>query len=426
MVLALCAAGIVLGLDLNLGARVAGAPTPAAVNRVALIGDDGNLYLVDRNGGSKVAVTTDAALSQSAGVQRAYVFPNWAPDSRQLAFVGISSENNGKAALYTVRTDDAKRVEIFSTGDALPFYLYWSPDSKRVAFLVQSQSNDLTLNIASADGSGSSEAGKGSPFYFSWAPDSQSVVSHVGGSRRQSADAFIGVHSVAGQSGPQNLALAPANFLAPAWSPDGKEFLSAETLTASGNDELTVTDGRGEHPRAIARYSGSIYFNWSPDGHNIAYLLGSSSSAKSELHVARADGSDNQNLTDDAPLAFFWSPDGTKIAYLIAASNGQSSLQFTSTDAQQTQQRLSWKIISVADRRISTLVSFLPTDTFAGIVSYFDQYAQSVRLWSPDSTALVYSLVEKDGTEGVYVINVDGSAEPKRIASGASAAWSWR
>jgi TolB protein len=426
MVTALCAAAIVLGLGLNVGARIAAGPSPAAVNRVAIIGGDGNLYLVDRNGESKVAITADAALTRTAPVQRAYVFPNWSPDSRQLAFVGISSENSGKATLYTVHTDDVKSVEIFSNGDAVPFYLYWSPDSKRVAFLIESQDNDLTLNFANADGTGNTQVGKGSPFYFSWAPDSQSVVSHVGGSRRQSADAFIGVHSLARQGAPQNLALAPASFLAPAWSPDGKEFLSAQTSAANGSDELTVTDGQGEHPRAITRYSGSIYFTWSPDGKSIAYLLAAGGGAKTELHVARADGSDNQTMTDDAPLAFFWSPDGTKIAYLVRAATGQSSLQLTSTNEQQAQQRVTWKIVSVADRKISSLASFLPTDTFAGILAYFDQYAQSVRLWSPDSTALVYSVVESDGSEAVYVVSTDGSTEPKRIADGAGAAWSWR
>jgi len=452
MLVALCGVAVVLVFGLNVASRTAAVSGPAtptgAVNRLALIGADGNVYVSDRNGGSKVAITSDAALSQTATVQRAYVFPNWSPDSQQVAYVGISSEGNGKAALYTARTGDPKSVEIFSTGDALPFYLYWSPDSKRVAFLIQARNNDLTLNFANADGSGSTEAGKGSPFYFSWAPDSQSVMSHVGGSRRQSADAFIGVHSTAGQGTPQNLALAPANFLAPAWSPDGTEVLSAET-SGTNSDELTVTDGHGEHPLSIARYTGSVYFNWSPDGKSIAYLLSAGGTTKSELHVARADGSDNQVVTDDSPLAFFWSPDGSKLAYLIRASSGQSSLPFASTNhgaaalpwarleappqgtrgrpsLQAAAQRLTWKIISLADKKILTLVSFLPTDTFASIITYFDQYAQSLRLWSPDSTALVYSIVESDGSEAVYVINTDGGTEPKRVSDGASAVWSWR
>ena len=435
MLVALCAVGLVFGLglnvaSLNLASRGGTTLSPAstagpAVNRLALIGADGNLYTADRNGGAKVAITSDAALSRSATVQRAYIFPNWSPDSEQVAYVGISSEGNGKAVLYTSRTDDPKHVEIFSTGDALPFYLYWSPDSKRVAFLSQARNNDMTLNIANADGSGSAEAGKGSPFYFSWAPDSQSVVSHVGGSRRQSADAFIGVHTTAGQGSPLNLALAPANFLAPAWSPDGTQFLSAET-SGAGADELTLTDGHGEHARAITRYNGSIFFNWSPDGKRIAYLLEAGGTSKSELHVAGADGTNNQVVTDDSPLAFFWSPDSSKLAYLVRASNGQSSLPFASSNSQAAAQRLTWKIVSLADKQILTLVSFLPTDTFASIIAYFDQYAQSLRLWSPDSTALVYSIVEGDGSDAVYVLNIDSSTEPKRISDGSGAAWSWR
>jgi hypothetical protein len=96
------------------------------------------------------------------------------------------------------------------------------------------------------------------------------------------------------------------------------------------------------------------------------------------------------------------------------------------SNLQDAPQRLTWKIVSLADKKILTLVTFLPTDTFASIIAYFDQYAQSLRLWSPDSTALVYSIVESNGSDAVYVVNSDGGAEPKRVSDGASAAWSWR
>src|SRR5262249_37482788 len=186
--------------------------TLPAVERLALIAEDGNVYVMNRNGESKVAITNDAALSRSAVVRRLYAFPNWSPDSQRVAFVGVSSEDDGKAFLYTASATDGHPLEIFSSGDMFPFYLSWSPDSQRVAFLAQNE-NECTLTYANADGPDTQVRGKGAPFYFSWSPDSQPFLSLVGGSRRQSADAFIGLHSLSKLGQPQQLAIAPANFL---------------------------------------------------------------------------------------------------------------------------------------------------------------------------------------------------------------------
>jgi Tol biopolymer transport system component len=433
MFVALCAAGIVFGLGLNLTSFTLARSNPSArsgnpVDRIALIGEDGNVYTVDRNGQAKIAITSDAAMDQSAAVRRAYVFPNWSPDDQQLAFVGVSSLNNGTASLYAAGSKGGKPNEIFTSVDALPFYLYWSPDSKRVAFLAQDSKDAVTLDLANADGTGHDELGSGSPLYFSWAPDSQTLLSHIGGSRRQSSNAFIGLHSLTGKGKPENLSLSPANFLAPAFSPDGKQILSAQVGASTGADELIVTDAHGGSARTIARFGGNISFTWSPDGAHIAYLQmqRSGTNPKTELHVIAADGSGDQVATDDSVLSFFWSPDSKKIAYLTRAAGGQSELQFAARSAQQPFPSMTWKVISLADRKLTSISTFLPTESFASVIPYFDQYAQSIRIWSPDSSAIVYGAQEKDDSESVYVVAADGRTEAQRIASGTIGVWSWQ
>ncbi|MEP7199742.1 MAG: hypothetical protein ABI874_08000, partial [Chloroflexota bacterium] len=431
MFVVLCIAGVIVGFGVNLTTfnlgRV-GASNTQAVDRLALIGADGNVYVVDRNGGAQVAVTDNAAMAPNAPVRRGYAYPNWSPDNQRIAFVGVSSEGNGKATLYTANARDGKSVELFTSADVFPFYLYWSPDSQRLAFLTQGRSDTLGLNLANADGTGNAELGRGNPLYFSWSPDSQSVVSHIGGSRRSSADAFIGLHSVVSGNQAQNLAIAPANFLAPAWSPDGTEFISALMGVTNRDDTLIVTDRRGEHPRSIASFAGAVAFNWSPDGKQIAYLQTqrTTNGLKSELHLVKPDGSGNQTLTDESPIAFFWSPDGTRIAYLVFAGGSQGALQFTSAGEQQTVVRVTLKVIAVADQQVTTLITFVPTDSFATLIQYFDQYAQSLRIWSPDSQSLVFCAEEKNGDESVYVVGARNGDEPQRIAGGSIAAWSWK
>ena len=55
---------------------------------------------------------------------------------------------------------------------------------------------------------------------------------------------------------------------------------------------------------------------------------------------------------------------------------------------------------------------------------FFDQYALSHRLWSPDSEALVLP-VKRAGVSEITVVPIDG-AQPVTLAAGEIAFWSWQ
>lgn len=427
--LMLCVATVAfftLGATTNPLAALHLSPAPPSVQRLVAIDGDGNVFLMDGHGENKVSITSDAALQTNANVRKVYAFPNWSRDNQRVAFVGISSENDGTAFLYTAAVADAKPVQVFRSQDIFPFYLSWSPDSKRIAFLAQAD-QDMSLNYASPDGAESKTLDSGSPFYFSWSPDSQSLITHVGGSRRQSADAFIGLQPLGGGVDGKHLSIAPANFLAPAWSPSGQDVLTALIGDGANNDTLVISDGQGEHQRTLLTFSGSIAFSWSPDGKSIAYLntVQSNGNATSKLHRVMPDGSGDQLLSDESPLAFFWSPDGSRIAYLVRARGEQGALQPARNTEQQNALHLTWQVLKVADKSVSTLGTFIPSDAFVSLLPYFDQYAQSVRLWSPDSSTLTYAATESDGSDSIYVVNAGGGENPRRIAGGSIAVWSW-
>ncbi|MGL4651425.1 MAG: hypothetical protein ACRC1H_18615, partial [Caldilineaceae bacterium] len=69
---------------------------------------------------------------------------------------------------------------------------------------------------------------------------------------------------------------------------------------------------------------------------------------------------------------------------------------------------------------------FLPTRTFLErYIVFSDQYAQSMRLWSPDSRAFVYPGTDETGRRGIWVQEVDAEA-PRWVAGGVMASWSPR
>ena len=71
------------------------------------------------------------------------------------------------------------------------------------------------------------------------------------------------------------------------------------------------------------------------------------------------------------------------------------------------------------------LGAFAPSPLFAGqYLPFFDQYARSHRLWSPDSDALVMPAVGEDGVVQVVVFGVDGDVTP--LGPGDLPAWNVR
>jgi hypothetical protein len=78
---------------------------------------------------------------------------------------------------------------------------------------------------------------------------------------------------------------------------------------------------------------------------------------------------------------------------------------------------LTWHVVSSAGGDIHELTSFTPSQAFTGVINFFDAYALSLDLWSPDSRQLVYAT-----DQGVYVVDVnDGSAT--RRAEGVLGLW---
>jgi len=57
------------------------------------------------------------------------------------------------------------------------------------------------------------------------------------------------------------------------------------------------------------------------------------------------------------------------------------------------------------------------------LLPYFDQYAQSHRLWAPDSASILLPLVDAIGRTRLVVVPADGT-DSRPIADGLSGFWS--
>ncbi|CAG0936764.1 hypothetical protein TFLX_05654 [Thermoflexales bacterium] len=426
-------------------------PAPR-INHLAVI-DDEQLYTIDPAGAKRIDLAHTGRVPTAAVI--------WSRDGQRLIFV--ETELNQSRVNSALLDGQDTRVLYEAEQVREPFYLYGSPDDRHVAFLVSDAAAGMQLHIADTDRARAARvAVAGQPNYTSWSPDSQTLLVHIGGA---GAEAFVGTYAL-NASQPVKIETRPAPFQAPVWSPDGAPGGAAQWLYARQSDpqsELVIGDGHTSH--TLAQFEGGIAFGWSPTGQHVAYALNTPDSFLYEglTVIDVATSAPRVYFTGDV-LAFFWSPDGQQLAYLTgtlvepapigrtgglaaplrahperseAESKGakQSHIQPPEIAASHaallamTQQRtlqITWHVIDLEHDRTIDLNTFEPTESFLYLVQYFDQFAQSVAVWSPDSRSLVYTGQPLIGERGVYVIDRDDpTATPRFIGPGDFAIWSW-
>jgi len=253
---------------------------------------------------------------------------------------------------------------------------------------------------------------------------------HIGGARRNREDAHLALLSSQPESIPLMFEDAPAAFQAPAWSPDGSRLLYAGQ-DESGESALYVRQRESGTVEKLTSVFGFVGFNWSPDGRWIAYhqIDDPTSAPLGHVYLLSSDGSERRQMSRDPSLAFFWSPDGKHLAILAPSLGKEQPSARNGLDAPLQQEQvlwLRWWLMDIPDGELRPLAAFRPTRSFLSILPYFDQYAQSIRFWSPDSRYLLYSDQESPQHAGIWVVDVQSRESPRRLADGTLAVWSWR
>ncbi|HKI28127.1 MAG TPA: hypothetical protein VKB32_01705 [Actinomycetota bacterium] len=103
-------------------------------------------------------------------------------------------------------------------------------------------------------------------------------------------------------------------------------------------------------------------------------------------------------ITESAIASFFWSPDGERLLYLDPGSPDGEQLWFR------------WGVWYGTSSFLTP--RFIPSELIAiGYLQFFEQYAQSMSLWSPDSSSFAYPGMSEDGERGD--LDPVGTARPR-------------
>ena len=403
-----------------------------AVNRIAFIGSDGGIFTIKPDGTDRRQLTTTdlragpagPILAQGAQSQLVYAWPTWSPDSTKLAasLIAVDSETaTFSLEVLDATTGQSQRAYLNEPNSGpiargAPHYMYWSPDSKRLAFIAATPA-ELAMYV-STPGEGTPPdklIGQG-PIYFVWSSDSRSLLMHRGPDLMQAS--FVGESLET----PRPLLSVGFGFRAPAISADGSKI--AYTGEDDGEDALFTADfnDRLTGSRAVMELGPSAAFLWSPiaDEIAVAETFSSTTQLYDRLTLVSSDGSSRRVLADELVLAFFWSPTGKKIVYVAF---------------DQSDQAFSWKYVDRSGGDAVKLTEFVPSTDFFTYLTFFDQYAYSNSIWSPDGSQIVFSgtipaNLRRNGSspveEKVYVLEVKEGSAPLEIATSRIAVWSWK
>ena len=410
--------------------RAASEAMGASVDRIIYVSPQGDLFTVGPDGSGSQRLTGGTNLdagptgpfqAQSLDFASYYAWPTWSPDGTKLAasLVQVDGRRATGVSVQVLEATTGRATTIYENdvpaliADGVPHYLYWSPDSKSLAFIA-STPQGLTLFVDDSEvDSNPVAAERGAPLYFSWSGFSNSLVLHSGRDVKLLQRPF--------DAASVTLLAQGDGFRAPAFSPDGRR-LAYSVGTESGTSLLMAPGSDVESTRTLAELGVFSAFMWSPDGSRLAVAEqpDAASFLFQSLRVLSADGSEVQTVVQEPLLAFYWSPQGDKIAWVAV-------------DAQE--RLFEWKVASADGSGMRPLLRFQPSSEIFTMFTFFDQYAYSHSPWSPDGSRLVgvgSRDVSVGGSDGqspsgsrIYVLDATGTEQPRDIGPGTLAFWSW-
>ena len=406
-------------------------PTPPPQPGLLAVVSEGGLSTIDSLGGSRVAFGADGGEVQ---------FPAWSPDGTRIAATR-SLDGGGSVHVFEAGTPDVV-TEIYTSTVRPPFYLSWSPDGAHVTFLT-TEPDGIALRVAPADGSADATLIQlGAPSYWDWVDPARLMV-HIGGT---GAGSFVGDVDLGGKR-LGDVEGAPGLFRAPAATSDGRlrAYVAAE---ADGSESIVVAAPDGSK-RVDVPVTGSVAFGFDPAGTTLAYIAPDGTAEPTvlpigPLRIVDTTSGAARTALDGPVVAFFWSPDGRTIAALQLVPTGQPGVEEARARVASTG---SGRVTAAPPAGINAHLVFVDVAAGAGagasadpairserdvrlgdvfafqLIPYFDQYAVSHRVWSPDSRSIVLPIAE-GGAEPARIVAfpADGSA-PTSITDGVAAFW---
>ncbi|MFW2380987.1 MAG: hypothetical protein ACN4GZ_04440 [Acidimicrobiales bacterium] len=353
--------------------------------------------------------------------------PVFSADGSVLAWTTLLSGGaTGGVAFADVGADGSLSAPDVVAAPVISFYSVFAPGSSdRLAVLGNSR-RGVGVAVVDRRDVATEVLDEGVPYFFVWNPEGTGFVGHVDESLRQ--------FDIDSGEGRDAFEVMPS-FRVPGLTADGATvYVVTQNLTGgSGMSEVLKvprdSDGTisSAGSTAVARFDGLGSLTMSPDSSRVAISVeGALSTARVAfqstpaldrgLHILDTSTDEVTTITTSAVLGAFWAPNSELVATvafdLIGDGNNWAR----------------WTVFDMTGAVVSRSPRFLLSRDFVGAyLPFFDQYAESVSLWSPDSTRFVYSGESMAGDSGIWLHQLPFDSEgPKTylVGEGVVAFWS--
>lgn len=363
------------------------APRPEVVGagRIAVLGGDGNVSVIDPDGANRIEVTTDAG-------QAVYSQPTWSPDGKSLAFARSTTEG------FALQIDSLGGAPTLVPMSSRPFYMSWSPGGERIGAL-HNGSVGLDFEMVDVASASSAVLDRGSPFYFSWSPSGDMVAVHT-----DSAS----LKSLTPTGDMADLAQTSNAYLVPHWLQRGIVHVAEGRLVIDDDDRTELVEVSAQAMFVASPDGSHLAMQSVGEGGSLTVALGSADPIPlNRLVVLDLDSGEIEEAGDGVAVGFWWSPDGESL--LIFAPSGGSGAVTAQV----------WS----AGSGLTEYAGFFPSVTqLRELFPFFPQYAQSMTFWAPDSSG--FTIVgDVDGESGVWVQAL-GTTAPELVSDGVWASFS--
>jgi TolB protein len=192
----------------------------------------------------------------------------------------------------------------------------WSPDGKRIAFLLLAKGQQ---RVALMDPDGS-DVEMVTPveqhaLHPSWTPDGKRILYCTDDDLRPPAKNAAEIYAIDIVTRKVRTLISGGVNTYPVMSPDGRQIAYRKIL-GEMNSEVFLADADGRNPRNLTHHPAfEGWPAWSPDGSQIAFA--GNRNARYQVFVMRADGSDVRLVanTEGRATAPKWAPDGKRVYF---------------------------------------------------------------------------------------------------------------
>ena len=359
--------------------------TALSKERIAYVGVDNQIHTVAPDGSAHAQITLSPGANplvmwgQPALEETAHTWPTWSPDGQRLICFELpdGDDVSGPVRVQVVDADGVRQIEMLSISGRLPIYAAWAPDGAGAAILLQDD-EQLVLGWARPDTPGHLRIlEEGAPLFFNWHPSDGRVLIHVGEASGGQLPGRLIVRDVGGKAPDELLPQHPGNYCVPLLV--GERIVQVDTTTPDNPgaiNRLLSTSLDGSDEKTLLEFSGlgalsnvpgrdAVIFSAAPNGEGTPYRGAT---------LIPLDGGALHRLMEEDCLAFFWSEAAGALIYARVLK---------------AQNCVTWNRVVPGDEP-EELARFWPSREMLFYLHFFDQFARSHSLLSPDGERLVF------------------------------------